>query len=60
MFLPLGIASSVLSPESPDERATGTDALQKWIVSPHVNRSGVADADPSTIEPERLDGSESA
>ena len=25
------------------------DALQEWIVSPRVNRSGVSDADPALI-----------
>jgi putative SOS response-associated peptidase YedK len=28
------------------------DALQEWIVSPRVNRSGVGDADPAMIEPQ--------
>jgi hypothetical protein len=27
------------------------DALQEWIVSPPVNRSGVRDIDPAMIEP---------
>lgn len=36
------------------------DSLQEWIVSARVNRSGVGDADPSLIETERLDASESA
>ena len=27
------------------------DALQEWIVSPRVNRSGVGDDDPALIEP---------
>lgn len=35
-------------------------ALQEWIVSPRVNRSGVGDADPVLIEPEGVDASESA
>ena len=30
------------------------DALQEWIVSPRVNRSGVGDADPALVEPQRL------
>ena len=29
----------------------GDDALQEWIVSPRVNRSGVGDADPTLIAP---------
>ena len=36
------------------------DALQEWIVSPRVNRSGVGDDDPTLIEPERLGASEFA
>ena len=27
------------------------DALQEWIVSPRVNRSGVGDSDPTLVEP---------
>ena len=27
------------------------DALQEWIVSPRVNRSGVGDADPTLVAP---------
>ena len=27
------------------------DALQEWIVSPRVNRSGVGDSDPALVEP---------
>jgi putative SOS response-associated peptidase YedK len=30
-------------------RAPPEDALQEWIVSPQVSRSGVCDADPSII-----------
>ncbi|MFO1125117.1 MAG: hypothetical protein U1E25_07435 [Methylocystis sp.] len=30
------------------------DALQEWIVSPRVIRSGVGDADPTLIEPVRV------
>lgn len=30
------------------------EALQEWIVSPLINRSGVGDADASMIEPKRL------
>jgi putative SOS response-associated peptidase YedK len=41
-------------------RAPSEDALQEWIVSPRVNRSGVGDDDPTLIEPERLGASESA
>ncbi|WP_292533221.1 SOS response-associated peptidase [Methylocystis sp.] len=36
------------------------NALQEWIVSQRVNRSGVGDNDPALIEPERLGASESA
>ncbi|WP_232366100.1 SOS response-associated peptidase [Methylocystis silviterrae] len=36
------------------------DALQEWIVSPRVNRSGVDDADPTLLEPVRVEGPESA
>ena len=32
-------------------RAPPDDALQEWIVSPRVNRSGVGDDDPALIEP---------
>lgn len=41
-------------------RAPAEDALQEWIVSPRVNRSGVDDGDPALIEPQRLGASESA
>ena len=27
------------------------DALQEWIVSPRVNRSGVGNSDPALVEP---------
>ncbi|MGE4172760.1 MAG: SOS response-associated peptidase [Methylocystis sp.] len=36
------------------------DVLQEWTVSPRVNRSGVADADPTLIEPQRLDAAVTA
>ncbi len=32
-------------------RAPPDDALQEWIVSPRVNRSGVGDSDPALVEP---------
>ena len=32
-------------------RLASEDALQEWIVSPRVNRSGVGDEDPTMIEP---------
>ncbi len=35
-------------------------ALQEWIVSPRVIRSGVGDADPTLIEPARVNAPESA
>ena len=31
-------------------RTPREDALQEWIVSPRVNRSGVGDDDPALIE----------
>ncbi len=36
------------------------DALQEWIVSPRVNRSGASDDDATLIEPALLGASESA
>jgi putative SOS response-associated peptidase YedK len=41
-------------------RAPSEDALQEWIVSPRVNRSGVGDDDPTLIEPETIGASASA
>jgi len=32
-------------------RSAQKDALQEWIVSPRVNRSGVGDDDPTLSEP---------
>jgi putative SOS response-associated peptidase YedK len=32
-------------------RPSREDALQEWIVSPRVNRSGVGDDDPALIKP---------
>lgn len=34
------------------------NALQEWIVSPRVGRSGVGDADPLLIEPQQVGGPE--
>ena len=39
-------------------RAPPEDALQEWIVSSRVNRSGVGDDDQALIEPRRLRASE--
>jgi putative SOS response-associated peptidase YedK len=36
------------------------NALQEWIVSQRVNRSGVGDADPSLIEPQQVRAPETA
>jgi putative SOS response-associated peptidase YedK len=35
-------------------RPSPEDALQEWIVSPRVGRSGVGDADPAMIEPQPM------
>lgn len=36
------------------------DALQEWIVSPRVIRSGVGDDDPALIAPQQVSARESA